>query len=96
MDFAALLNLLKLDLQLTTTANDEYLTSLLKVAVDLISTEGVRLADDDSQTQMVVVQYATYLFRKRAAPESAMPRFLRYALNNMLFSQKIKSEGARR
>ena len=38
-----------------------------------------------------MVMYAAYLFRKRADEGSPqMPRMLRYALNNRLFSQKMK------
>ena len=51
--------------------------------------------DSSSEYDSCQVMYAAYLFRKRAAgtaggkdSETAMPRFLRYALNNLLFSQK--------
>ena len=43
---------------------------------------------------MAVVQYAAYLFRKRAGNETAMPRFLRLRLNNILFSQKERQMAA--
>lgn len=88
MNTAAKLSLLKQDLQMLTNANDEYLDSLLDLAAKSITTEGVILIEDDIQCDLLVVQYAAYLFRKRAATETAMPRFLRWQLNNMLFSQK--------
>ena len=88
MNKAAKLSLLKQDLQMLTNANDEYLDSLLDLAAKSITTEGVILIEDDIQCDLLVVQYAAYLFRKRAATETAMPRFLRWQLNNMLFSQK--------
>ena len=34
--------------------------------------------------------YAAYLYRKRADDAPVMPRMLRYALNNRLFSQKVR------
>lgn len=80
--------LLKQDLQLLTSANDEYLKSLLVLAEKNIEIEGIKLTEGDIADDDMVVQYAAYLFRKRAAPETAMPRFLRYQLNNMLMHQK--------
>lgn len=80
--------ILKKDLQLTTTANDEYLNTLLDFSVAAIEREGITLSEEDIECDMVVIHYAAYLFRKRAGTETAMPHFLRYELNNLLFSQK--------
>lgn len=82
------LTLLKQDLQMLTSANDEFLTSLITTAESAIQREGITLVENDMDIDMAVVQYAAYLFRKRASSETAMPRFLRYRLNNILFSQK--------
>lgn len=79
--------ILKKDLQMTTMANDEYLTHLLDYAKAAIEREGIVL-EDDIECNMAVIHYAAYLFRKRAGTDTAMPRFLRYELNNLLFSQK--------
>ena len=86
--------LLKIDLQLTTQANDDYLNFLLSDAEERINREGVQ--DDGSFTyDGLIIHYAAYLFSKRRAASSggtdgdtAMPRFLRYDLNKLLFSQK--------
>ena len=83
-----LLALLKADLQLTTAANDTYLTHLLEGALINIEREGIKFNEDDVSHQMAQVQYAAYLFRKRAGNITTMPRFLRYELNNMLLAQK--------
>lgn len=82
------LAILKMDLQLKTTANDEYLAFLLDGAVAAIEREGIVLSENDIECDMAVIHYAAYLFRKRAGVDTAMPRFLRYELNNLLFSQK--------
>lgn len=84
------LTLLKNDLQLLTSSNDTLLSSLLDASVEYIQKEGITLVENDIGIDMVIVQYAAYLFRKRASEETAMPRFLRYNLNNILFSQKGK------
>lgn len=81
--------LLKKDLQRPTSANDDYLIFLLQAAETNIIKEGIRL-DEGIESDMVVIQYAAYLFRKRAGEDTAMPRFLRLELNNMKISQKGK------
>lgn len=79
---------LKQDLQILTTANDGYLSTLIELAKSAIVTEGIVLIDGDIEGDMAVVQYAAYLFRRRADAETVMPRFLRYQLNQLLFKQK--------
>lgn len=84
------LTLLKNDLQMLTSSNDTLLSSLLDASTEYIQKEGITLVENDIGIDMVIVQYAAYLFRKRASEETGMPRFLRYNLNNILFSQKGK------
>ena len=93
MDKAEKLAVLKQDLQMLTTANDTYLDNLLDLSASAIQREGIRLIEDDHECDMAVIQYAAYLFRKRSAADTAMPQFLRWQLNNLLFSQKAQ-EGA--
>ena len=87
------LKLLKQDLQMLTAANDDFLKSLIQTAETAIQREGIELVENDMDIDMAVIQYAAYLFRKRAGNETAMPRFLRWRLNNILFSQKGKTNG---
>lgn len=91
MTDAERLNLLKRDLQLISTVNDTLLTALLQQAASAIKKEGITQAPDDIECDMLQIQYAAYLFRKRGAPDTAMPRYLRYELNNMLMHQKGQS-----
>ena len=88
MKEAEKLLILKRDLQLRTSSNDEYLSFLLSGAKKLIEQAGITLIDGDANCDMVQIQYAAYLFRRRGGEETSMPRFLRYELNNLLFSQK--------
>lgn len=90
MNEAAKMAVLKQDLQMLTSANDEYLRTLLEFAASAIRKEGIMLKED-IESDMAVIQYAAYLFRKRAGTDTAMPRYLRWQLNNMLFSQKGKA-----
>ena len=83
------LAILKQDLQILNDNSDVYLTSLLSTAEHNIQIEGVK--DDGSITYtMIVIQYAAWLFRKRGADNTAMPRYLRISINNLLFQQKAK------
>lgn len=88
MNDADKLVILKQDLQTLTNANDEYLQTLLSLSADAIRGEGIRLLENDIQSVMTQIQYAAYLFRKRASSDTVMPRFLRWQLNNMKFSEK--------
>ena len=90
MDEAARLIVLKQDLQMLTAANDDYLKTLMNFAASKIQTEGITLTEGEIESDMAVIQYAAYLFRKRAGNDTVMPRYLRKQLNNMLFSQKGK------
>lgn len=86
--------LLKQDLQMLTSANDDFLTNLIYAAEKAIRREGITLEENDMDIDMAVVQYAAYLFRKRASNDTSMPRFLRWRLNNILLSQKGKVNGS--
>lgn len=82
-----ILAILKIDLQVSSAALDTYLSALITSAKDYISTEGITLADTESDG-MLVEMYAAYLYRRRREENVQMPRMLRWALNNRLFSQK--------
>lgn len=70
------------------TSYDEYLSMLITSAKQMISREGVTLTDTVEDGNLVVM-YAAYLYRKRAGDNPVMPRMLRWALNNRLFSKKV-------
>ena len=79
--------ILKVDLQLTTTAFDKYLDHLLQAAEERIAREGIKLTQSAEDEQLRIM-YAAWLYRKRASEDTTMPRMLRFALNNRLVSQK--------
>lgn len=85
---STLLSGLKIDLGITTTAYDDRLTQYLQRAQADITREGITLTDsiDDS---MLTQQYAAWMWHKRDTGEG-MPRMLRLALNNRVFSEKMK------
>ena len=87
MDEGQKLTLLKQDLQMITNSNDDYLIMLLKMAEELIKREGI-IHENTTEYAGIQIQYAAYLFRKRAGTETSMPRFLRWEMINLLFSNK--------
>jgi hypothetical protein len=87
-----LLTMLKVDLGITTTAYDTRLTQYINSAKEMIGTEGVTLDTTDLEDAQLVVMYAGWLWRKRDNGD-AMPRMLRWTLNNRLFAEKMNAEG---
>ena len=94
------LALLKVDLgELYPSAQrTEFLQQAIDAAEQFIAREGIVLTQSAEDVQLVVM-YAAYLVRKRAvannnAYSTAMPRMLRWALNNRLFSQKAQVDNA--
>ena len=82
-----ILTIVKVDLQIAVNRLDEYLLALIQSARRFITQEGITLSDsmDDA---VLVEMYAAYLYRRRREENAAMPRMLRYALNNRLLSEK--------
>lgn len=88
------LSLLKADLHISTSAVDGLLQTVLDSAEDRIRKEGIDLDASETGDLMILVEYAAFLYRSRSGtggannPVQVMPRPLRWALNNRLFSQK--------
>ncbi len=102
MTDAEKLAMLKHDLQLLTNTQDEYLRFLLGAAASAMKREGA-YDDGSADYNLCQIDYAAWVYRKRAAStqsstmgsgfapsggETAMPRFLRRQLNNILMAQK--------
>ena len=82
-----ILTVLKIDLQISTNKMDTYLRQLIGAARSYITQEGI-LLECSTGDGMLVEMYAAYLYRRRREENVTMPRMLRWALNNRLFSQK--------
>lgn len=85
--------LLKANLEIVSanTSKDDYLTTLITAAEQMIAREGITLTDSVEDGNLAVM-YAAYLYRKRVEDDPPMPRMLRYALNNRLFAQKVSGD----
>lgn len=91
MNEEQLLSGLRADLSIGSKAFDERLSEKLRTAQARIREEGITLEDTEEDRDLVVM-YAAYLWRSRSTGED-MPRMLRYAMNNRLFSRKARGEG---
>lgn len=77
------------------THNDAFLGHLLAQAENMMKREGITIDRNNDETEAAVIDYAAFLFRKRGMPEGSatgMPKYLRWELNNILFSQKGQAE----
>lgn len=92
MTDAELLALFKLQIQILTDALDEYLTQVLNARMGMIRREGIVADMSSAEYVQILLMQAAYLYNKRDTGEGE-PRALRFAKNNLLFSQKIQSEG---
>lgn len=81
---------LKIDLGiLRTTAYDERLTEIIKSSIEMIEREGATIDVTKGEDKQLVVMYSAWIWRRRDSGEG-MPRMIRYALNNRVFSEKIQ------
>lgn len=94
MTNAEILTLLQVDLgeMYPSQQRQAYLNQAISAAQAFITREGVTLTDSVEDGQLVEM-YAAYLIRKRAE-DTGMPKMLRWALNNRLFSQKASETNA--
>lgn len=81
-----ILSALKIDLGITTKAYDERLMHYIEAAEAEITREGVTLNESDSH---LIIMYAAWLWRRRDSG-AGMPRMIRWALNNRVFSEHMQ------
>lgn len=89
------LAMLKVDLGLMsiTDAQTAYLEQLLDAAQQRLATQGLSLVAGDPDHDALVVMYASWNYRKRTGEgDTDMPAPLRKARNDLLFSQKGRTE----
>lgn len=86
------LQMLKIDLGITTTAYDERLTQYLQAASGEIEREGVTLSPDSIEDANLQIMYAAWMWRKRDTGEG-MPRMISWQINNRLFDMGGGSDG---
>lgn len=81
-----ILEAVKVNLGIRSTAVDGRISTLIDVARSNISDEGITLTDSLADYELVIM-YTVYLWKQRENGEG-MPRMLRLALNNRLMKEK--------
>lgn len=81
------------------SAKQAELEQYVETAKEAIQYEGVDISVDNALINRCIIMYAGWLYENRKVTiqfqqyqdtSASMPRMLRYNLNNLLFSQKIK------
>lgn len=88
MTYEELLQMLKVDLGISTTAYDTRLSQYLTAAEEAIRIEGITIDPVSVSDANLIIMYAGWLWKKRDTGEG-IPRNLRWLLNNRLFSEKM-------
>lgn len=88
MDSETMLEMLKVDLGISTTAYDSRLPQYIDSARVAIKHEGIDIDENVISDANLIIMYASWLWRKRDTAEG-MPRMLRWQLNNRLFKEKV-------
>lgn len=83
MNDETMLQMLKIDLGITTDIYNDRLTQYITAAKAELEREGVVLTNSIADGNLVI-QYAAWMWRKRDTGEG-MPRMIRWQINNRLF-----------
>ena len=91
-----LLAALKINLKITATAYDNRLGELIAASKAVSVREGCSTLDPSASAEdaQLVIMYASWLWNQRDNPTAPMPRMLRWALNNRIFSEKASGASA--
>lgn len=91
MTKAEVLEALRFDLGITTDYYDDRLSQIIEAADKAITKEGVTLDYSDIEHVQMVVEYSSWMWRKRDTGEG-MPRMVRYHLNQLIFHQHLQDQ----
>lgn len=84
------LSLLKQSLLISTDGYDGFLSQLLDASKSFLIREGATsLDEEDTGDLQLIVGYADYLYRQRFNDNYPAPRWLRWNINNRVFSEKM-------
>lgn len=82
---------LKMDLEIISSIQDEFLGALVEEAIGLIEQQGITLSFHTSAADAGLIRrYAAWLYRKRGS-DGPMPVGLRRALNDRKFREVMKN-----
>lgn len=96
MTAETMLTMLKIELMISpsNTAYNDYLTGKLNAAKAFIIREGASTLSPETSVEdaQLVIGYAAFLHRQKSEADAQLPRWLRWALNNRIFSEKMRDD----
>lgn len=81
---------LELDMHTLPVGRQEQLEQLLTVAASKLAQTGITVNDDDPLDVQLQVDYAAWMFRRRARKVTLMPEHLRTDIHDRLISEKAR------
>jgi hypothetical protein len=88
-----ILDLLKIDLGITHTLRDSFFIQLIKGTIKEIERRGITLELTKADDQMLIVDYATWTYRKRVE-DAPLANNIQYRIRNRIIQERIKKQDA--
>jgi hypothetical protein len=88
-----ILNLLKIDLGITHSIRDTYFIQLLQGSVKEIEKRGITLDLNKTEDQMLLADYAAWIYRKRTE-DTPLANNIQHRLRNRIIEERIIKQNA--
>jgi hypothetical protein len=88
-----LLNLLKIDLGITHNLRDAFFIKLINGTIKEIERRGITLDQESADDQMLIVDYATWTYRKRQE-DIPLADNIQHRLRNRIIKERIEKQNA--
>ena len=88
-----ILNLLKIDLGITHTLRDAFFIQLLQGSIQEIERRGITLDKNKADDQMLIVDYAAWVYRKRQE-DLPLANNIQHRLRNRIIEERIAKQNA--
>lgn len=88
-----LLNLLKIDLGITHNLRDAFFIQLIQGSIEEIERRGITLDLKSADDQMLIVDYAAWVYRKRQE-DIPLANNIQYRLRNRIIVERVKKQDA--
>lgn len=88
-----LLHLLKIDLGITHTMRDAFFINLINGSIKEIERRGITLDKKSADDQMLIVDYAAWVYRKRQE-DIPLASNIQHRLRNRIIKERIEKQNA--
>jgi hypothetical protein len=88
-----LLNLLKIDLGITHNLRDAFFIKLIEGTKQEIKRRGITYDENSADDQMLIVDYAAWVYRKRAE-DTPLAANIQHRIRNRIIKERIQKQDA--